>query len=74
MLKRDRPGRNNPYALWIRSLVDNHNWTFERLAVELGASFGSVKNWYHGWTIPLKAYRKPIEELYQAQEKKERRI
>ena len=58
-------GRNNPYALWIRSLVNQYDWSFERLAFELGASFASVKNWYHGRTMPLKTYRKAIEKLYQ---------
>ena len=65
MLLKNRRLKNNPYALWIRSLVHQHDFTFEQLAVELGASFGSVKNWYHGWTMPLKTYRKAIEKLYQ---------
>ena len=64
MLLKNRSSRNNPYALWIRSLVDDHDWTFEELAVQLGASFSSVKNWYHGHATPLRTYREAIKKLY----------
>jgi DNA-binding transcriptional regulator YiaG len=70
MLLKNRPSRNNPYALWIRSLINQHHWSFERLAHQLGASFASVKNWYFGRTTPMKFYRKLIQDTYEEQQKK----
>ena len=69
MLLKKRSGKNNPYALWIRELVNRRGWSWEQLAYLLGASFSSVKNWHHGKTMPIKSYRKAIRNLYEKEVK-----
>ena len=52
-------------------LVDEYGYSFERLALRIGCSFNSIKNWYFERTKPIHSHRKKLEQILKEKEKQD---
>ena len=64
--------RFTPEQQAVRDLIDKHGWAFEMVASRLGASFSTIRNWYFGRTIPLRSFRRAIDDLQKGERRAER--
>lgn len=44
-------------------LIDEHDFTYEKIAARVGCSSMAVRNWYQG-KRPMKVYRERLEKIF----------
>lgn len=52
-----------------RTLVEDHGFSYEKLAGEIGCSVNSVKNWYDG-TKPIRIFENELKKILEKVEEK----